>query len=106
MRVRWFPFTEWEKLRAIAFFVLWLFVWDDRIDMAEKGFHNDLEEAWTNFQSTLKFIHWSLGLDNSEDSEPDEKVGNSIACSAATRNLFGRFAAPFRKGVARGKLEV
>ncbi|CAG9982932.1 unnamed protein product [Clonostachys byssicola] len=98
---RWYPFAEWNKLRAVALFCVWLFVWDDEIDMSEGQFHGDFEKAQANFQSTLEFTRWALGLDSSESQQPDEEVGEGIPCSTITRGLFGAFGALFRQDAAQ-----
>lgn len=81
---------------------MWLFAWDDGIDMKDGEFHANTEEARKNFQSTLEFICYALLSDNDASQEFPGNLRGNNQCSAVTETLFGTFAAIFNQEATRG----
>ncbi|OBR09487.1 Terpene synthase family protein [Colletotrichum higginsianum IMI 349063] len=88
----WYPDSEWAELEAVSYLGLWLFVWDDEIDVIETDFSKSAELALLHHRSTLAYVRRALGVsaagddnDNSNDNDNDE--------GSAPENMavFGRF---------------
>lgn len=58
----WWPDAELEKLKIIAYLIIWLFTWDDEIDEPTGEFSDDFDGAQMYRQNTLKFVKSCLGL--------------------------------------------
>lgn len=42
---RWFPFADWDTLKTLALYTIWLFLWDDSVDTAEHDLADDIVGA-------------------------------------------------------------
>lgn len=62
----------------------------------------DIELERAHRQKTLEFIHWALGLTQSEGVRGEEIL--EPPCTQLTKVLFGQFAAELRRSATRGML--
>ncbi|KDN65413.1 hypothetical protein CSUB01_06022 [Colletotrichum sublineola] len=66
----YYPHPEWNQVRILALYIIWLFCWDDAIDQQGTGdLSNDLLRAKTRRDNTIRVLEHVLGLDNKFDSD-------------------------------------
>ncbi|KAH7359299.1 isoprenoid synthase domain-containing protein [Plectosphaerella cucumerina] len=56
----WFPYVSLDKLKILTLHVLWLFIWDDRVDIGEGDLAMDIESANRARANTAKIWHNNL----------------------------------------------
>jgi len=86
---------------TIVYWIIWLFVWDDEIDLEENVVGNDFSAAQIFRQDTYKFIEYSLGFGNFPGEAP--KPPNIIISSFA--ELGERLRAQYNERQRRRFLE-
>ncbi|KAF2655196.1 terpenoid synthase [Lophiostoma macrostomum CBS 122681] len=59
----WWPCASFEQLRIVTYLAVWLFTWDDEIDISEGAMWNDFDEAQRYRDQTLAYVRFALGLD-------------------------------------------
>ncbi|KAJ5753319.1 terpenoid synthase [Penicillium nucicola] len=70
---RWWPQATPDRLQTLAFFSLWLFTWDDKIDDTDGPLHKDIVGAHRYREETINFTRYTLGLPVNE-TETDSSV--------------------------------
>jgi hypothetical protein len=65
----WCPDVTWDKLKIMAFFITWSFIWNDEIDVSEGSYHFDFAEAQAYREESLKAIQNALGLGEQPDAQ-------------------------------------
>ncbi|TLS28226.1 hypothetical protein PpBr36_01147 [Pyricularia pennisetigena] len=89
----WVPEADWEVLKTIAVFCLWMFLFDDTIDAqiipGVTNYASSYELASKYRRRTLDFIHFHLGLSVTGSGEP--------VCPHIVSTLFAEVALHFRK---------
>ncbi|KAK2589502.1 hypothetical protein QQS21_012823 [Conoideocrella luteorostrata] len=60
----WWPLADFERSRIVAYFVIWLFLWDDEIDESSGSLTNDFNNSQTYRARTFEFVEQCLGLKN------------------------------------------
>ncbi|KAM5349466.1 hypothetical protein ACJ41O_005971 [Fusarium nematophilum] len=94
-----YPECGWERLRVAATFIVWMFVWDDDMDMRGSAYSDDLELGRAHRKITLEYISWALGLEMDENSSHGASLaGTPPCCGWVTARLFGDFGAAMREG--------
>ncbi|KAG4429544.1 hypothetical protein IFR05_014981 [Cadophora sp. M221] len=58
----YWPQASWEAAVVIMYFITWLFIWDDEIDLGENEVGINLAAAQAFRLESLAFIEYSLGL--------------------------------------------
>ncbi|GKT40094.1 uncharacterized protein ColSpa_00275 [Colletotrichum spaethianum] len=59
----YYPHPEWEQVRTLALYIVWLFCWDDAIDQQGTGeLSNDILRAKAYRDSTIKLLEYVLDL--------------------------------------------
>ena len=66
--LRWFPDAPDRVLETVAFYCVWLFLWDDAIDGADLG--GDVLVAEEYCRQSVEFVGHSLGLNEPGDVAP------------------------------------
>jgi hypothetical protein len=59
----WWPSAPFHLLRAATYLHIWLFYWDDEIDLADGPMWNDFSAAQIYRNETLSYLRYSLGID-------------------------------------------
>ncbi|KAL7909375.1 isoprenoid synthase domain-containing protein [Trichoderma velutinum] len=95
----WLPFGEWEDFYAASIFILWIFIWDDKIDMKEHALSDDFEESCRFREQTLGYVRYCLGLH--EGSDLEEPAFPSEACG-----LFKDFSDRILLKFPKGRIET
>lgn len=67
----WWPKASFEASITIVYWIIWLFVWDDEIDLEENVVGNDFSAAQIFRHQTFKFIEYSLGFGDRSKGEPE-----------------------------------
>ena len=62
----WWPKAELEACRTIALWIIWLFIWDDEIDLEENTVGSNFAAAQEFRYETYNFIEYCLGFGKSE----------------------------------------
>jgi hypothetical protein len=64
----WWPKTDdYETLYTASLFMVWLFIWDDQVDMNDNSLSHDFEQACFLRSQTLLSVENSLGLRSGQD---------------------------------------
>jgi hypothetical protein len=87
------PRAAWDEYLILTYLCIWLFVWDDEIDMPVGPLSSDFRAAQSFRNETVSFIESSLGF--------GEK-GVSPKSRNATINSFGAISSPLRKIYTKG----
>lgn len=58
----WWPEASLERLQTLAYFIMWLFIWDDEVDEPTGAYSEDLSGAQTYREQTLRFLEDCMGL--------------------------------------------
>ncbi|KAM0503448.1 hypothetical protein ACHAPW_005344 [Verticillium nonalfalfae] len=85
---RWYPHVDWETLKTLSYYTIWLFLWDDTIDTAEYDLADDLEQANRYRQETMASFNQYLRSPASFADCAIDSVNEAI-------KLFGRAVASF-----------
>jgi hypothetical protein len=59
----WWPNSDFQELRILAFLSIWLFVWDDEIDESTGSLTNDYDASVEFRRQTVIFLEQCLDLD-------------------------------------------
>ncbi|KAM0329994.1 hypothetical protein ACHAQA_004163 [Verticillium albo-atrum] len=84
----WYPNVDWEKLKTLSYYTIWLFLWDDTIDTAEFDLADDLEEANRYRHETIVSFQQFIRSPASAPVSTVDSVNGAI-------KLFGRDVASF-----------
>ncbi|EEY19972.1 conserved hypothetical protein [Verticillium alfalfae VaMs.102] len=84
----WYPHVDWETLKTLSYYTIWLFLWDDTIDTAEYDLADDLEQANRYRQETMASFNQYLRSPASFADCAINSVNEAI-------KLFGRAVASF-----------
>ncbi|EGY21800.1 uncharacterized protein VDAG_03240 [Verticillium dahliae VdLs.17] len=84
----WYPHVDWETLKTLSYYTIWLFLWDDTIDTAEYDLADDLEEANLYRQETVASFNQYM-------RSPVSSADCAIDCVNGAVKLFGRDVASF-----------
>ncbi|KAL0933329.1 uncharacterized protein CTRU02_212292 [Colletotrichum truncatum] len=79
----WYPWSAWPELEALSLLALWLFIWDDEIDVIETDVSKSKKLAQLHYQSSLAYIRRAL------DVKRTDVIDESLA--PTNMALFGRF---------------
>ncbi|KAJ0160015.1 Presilphiperfolan-8-beta-ol synthase [Colletotrichum tanaceti] len=59
----YYPHPEWDRVRTLALYIIWLFCWDDAIDQQGTGdLSNDILHAKAHRDNTIRVLEHFLGL--------------------------------------------
>ncbi|KAM0287724.1 hypothetical protein ACHAQH_000255 [Verticillium albo-atrum] len=84
----WYPTVDWEKLKTLSYYTIWLFLWDDTIDTAEFDLADDLDEA-------NRYRHETIVSFQQFMRSPVTTPGSAIDSVNGAIKLFGRDVASF-----------
>ncbi|KAF3358074.1 Heat shock factor protein 4 [Verticillium dahliae VDG1] len=84
----WYPHVDWETLKTLSYYTIWLFLWDDTIDTAEYDLADDLEEANRYRQETVASFNQYMRSPVSSADCAIDSVNGAV-------KLFGRDVASF-----------
>ncbi|KUJ16791.1 terpenoid synthase [Mollisia scopiformis] len=62
----WWPTANFDELRILIFWAVWIFLWDDEADEPTGQCADDFETAQNFRQETIQFVHGCLKLDKTE----------------------------------------
>lgn len=65
----WWPNAAWDELVILAYLSVWLFVWDDEIDMTSSTLGVDYARAEKFRYETVRFVQHCMGFGD-EGKEP------------------------------------
>ncbi|KAF2110741.1 isoprenoid synthase domain-containing protein [Lophiotrema nucula] len=74
----WWPHARFERLKIVTYLIIWLFIWDDEIDISDGSMYEDFSNAQLYREQTLAFARYSLGFDN-EEPEVENKIIRAFA---------------------------
>ncbi|KAL7623800.1 hypothetical protein AAE478_005353 [Parahypoxylon ruwenzoriense] len=75
----WWPDAPSEKLETLAYFIIWLFIWDDEVDEPPGSYSGDFDRAQIYRDHTLRFVGRCMGILPGEgDSLPQNKIIRSF----------------------------
>ncbi|KAF2501934.1 terpenoid synthase, partial [Lophium mytilinum] len=59
----WWPCAPFPQLRIVTYLVVWLFIWDDEIDLSDGTMWNAFSAAQLYRDQTLSYVRYTLGID-------------------------------------------
>jgi hypothetical protein len=77
----WWPKAQYEELKVLMYFIIWLFNWDDQIDEPTGYYSEDLYGAEIYHTRTIHFILECLGLQDrlaTQLSQAQDKIIGSF----------------------------
>ena len=72
----WWPRAKSDRLKICAFWMLWLFTWDDVLDRDDSEISGNLQDAEAFRRETLRFIKHVLGVE--DDHTPDWRLDEQM----------------------------
>lgn len=96
----WWPHADFESCITIVYWIIWLFVWDDEIDLEENEVGHDFSAAQVFRHQTLKFIEYSLGFGDRSKVAPTspsiiissfQELGDRLRASYNESKQFHRY---------------
>ncbi|KAF2008972.1 terpenoid synthase [Aaosphaeria arxii CBS 175.79] len=84
----WWPFADFEQLKIVTFFAIWLFIWDDEIDHSDGAMWDDHHAAQLYREETLAYIRFSLGLSNLDPEPSNEIILTFDTIGSAVRKAY------------------
>ncbi len=66
----WWPRAAWDEYVIVTYLSIWLFVWDDEIDMAVGNLSYNYQDAQAFRSATLRFVSHTLGFGDSDTLPP------------------------------------
>lgn len=72
----WWPKASLDRLKICAFWMLWLFTWDDVLDRDDSVISGNVQDAASFRNATLKFIKHVLGVE--DDHVPDWRLDEKM----------------------------
>ncbi|KAF9876446.1 hypothetical protein CkaCkLH20_05854 [Colletotrichum karsti] len=73
----YFPHPEWNQIKTLAHYIVWLFCWDDAIDQEGSDLSHNLLRAKTHRSNTIRVLENVLGLTTQPASEIDRDHVNA-----------------------------
>jgi hypothetical protein len=92
----WWPKAQYEELKVLMFFTIWLFIWDDEIDEPTGYYSDDLAGAEEYRARTTEFVTECLGPHDLPSARP-LPAQNKIISS------FRDIGAPLAKAYTTGQ---
>jgi hypothetical protein len=59
----WWPSANFDKLQIVTYLAVWLFTWDDEIDLSDGTMWDEFGAAQVYRDQTLAYVRYSLGID-------------------------------------------
>jgi len=58
----WYPTAAFKRLRTLVILTLWIFLWDDELDLPDGQYTANFDAAQKHREETINFVEHSLGL--------------------------------------------
>ncbi|KAK5655988.1 hypothetical protein OQA88_5126 [Cercophora sp. LCS_1] len=87
----WFPIAEWEEFYTVGISRFWLFHFDDAMDDNDGVVAGDLSASQRYRNQALKYICWSLGLENTGFGKMTEASAGFPAAPNLPNTTFKEF---------------
>ena len=88
----WWPRAAWNEYQVVTYLSLWLFAWDDEIDMAVGDLSHNFQAAQKFRDETALFIGYALGFGEGETPPPTRGaiVSDFKVVADALRGVYTR----------------
>jgi len=91
----WWPRAAWDEYLTVTYLTIWLFVWDDEIDMAVGDLSFNFQAAQDFRSDTVRFVTHTLGFGEADSvPEPPNPIINSF------KPIADALCAAYSKGMA------
>jgi hypothetical protein len=90
------PKAQYEELKVLMYFIIWLFNWDDEIDEPTGYYSKDLDGAEIYRTRTIHFVLECLGLQDRPATQSSQAQNKIIAS-------FTEIGEPLAKAYTIGK---
>ncbi|KAF2008694.1 terpenoid synthase [Aaosphaeria arxii CBS 175.79] len=84
----WWPCAPFERLRIVTYLAVWLFTWDDEIDLSDGTMWNEFGAAQSYREQTIAYVRYSLGIDVDKPSIENRIILNFDPIGAAVRGRY------------------
>ena len=70
----WWPDAQFDKLRIVTYLAVWLFTWDDEIDLNDGTMWDEFGAAQIYREQTLAYVRYTLGIDPFLSSQVTNRI--------------------------------
>jgi len=84
----WWPSANFDKLRIVTYLAVWLFTWDDEIDLNDGTMWDEFGAAQVYRDETLAYVRYSLGIDESCPEVHNRIILNFEPIGAAVKKTY------------------
>jgi hypothetical protein len=84
----WWPDAPFEKLQIVTYLSVWLFTWDDEIDLNDGTMWNEFGAAQVYRDQTLAYVRYTLGIDEACPEVHNHIILNFAPIGAALQEAY------------------
>ncbi|KAF2815340.1 terpenoid synthase [Mytilinidion resinicola] len=84
----WWPCAPFPQLRIVTYLVVWLFIWDDEIDLSDGTLWNAFGAAQLYRDQTLAYVRYTLGIDAARPPVTNRIILMFAPIGAAVRERY------------------
>ncbi|KAJ4359463.1 uncharacterized protein N0V89_000017 [Didymosphaeria variabile] len=84
----WWPQADLPRLKIVTYLAVWLFTWDDEIDLNDGTLWTEFSAAQTYREQTLSYVRYTLGIDASPPLVTNRIILNFAPIGAACRKHY------------------
>ncbi|KAF1954078.1 terpenoid synthase, partial [Byssothecium circinans] len=86
----WWPNSPFQKLRIITYLAIWLFTWDDEIDINDGTMWDEFGAAQIYRDQTLAYVRYTLGIDTKSPEVTNRVILNFAPIGASLKAAYTR----------------
>jgi hypothetical protein len=84
----WWPHASLPRLRILTYLGVWLFIWDDEIDLSDGAMWNSFDTAQEYRNQTLAYVRYTLGIDGVCPDVTNRIILNFAPIGAALKESY------------------
>ena len=84
----WWPAAKFDKLRIVTYLAVWLFTWDDEIDLNDGTMWDEFGAAQIYRGQTLAYVRYTLGIDSICPEVSNRIILNFAPIGAALKSTY------------------
>jgi hypothetical protein len=84
----WWPQSKFDQLKIVTYLAVWLFTWDDEIDLNDGTMWEEFGAAQIYREQTLSYVRYTLGIDSEVPSVCNRIILNFAPIGEACRKAY------------------
>ncbi|KAL1594623.1 hypothetical protein SLS60_010384 [Paraconiothyrium brasiliense] len=84
----WWPQAKLDRLKIVTYLAVWLFTWDDEIDLNDGHLWDEFSAAQLYREQTLSYVRYTLGIDASPPAVTNRIILNFAPIGEACKQVY------------------